>query len=134
MEPWGWWQERLLQNAHNVCSCRKLSIPGSGSGEDPDFPCTKKPLGWVSWRGDRAAGMVELVPTEGFACVAVPVLLLCSQGPSPPASWETPGRSGWRPAPSSASSALWDTRLWQHLLAPGVTSSEKMEIFSASRM
>lgn len=73
--------------------------------------------------------MVGLVPTEGFARVAVPVLLLCSPGPPAPPSQEMPGRSSWRPALSSANSALWGTRLWQHLQPPGVISSEKMEIF-----
>lgn len=51
------------------------------------------------------------------------VVLLCS---------EPLGRSRWRPGPGSASSAPQDARLWQHLVAPGVTSSEKREISTAS--
>lgn len=61
--------------------------------------------------------------------MAIAVLLLRS----PSASREPLGRSRRRPAPGSASSAPRDVRLWQHLVAPGVTSSEKTEISTASQ-
>ena len=119
---------------------KKPHSPSCWAGfEGGDALAARHPQGWAPRGGEAGrAVMVELVHMErvclcGKHCAPA---LLSPYTTSLPAKKRLAGPARGQvqaqQGPSSASSAPRDVRLWQHLLAPGVTFSEKMEISTAS--